>query len=335
MSMPAIFNMPSRLGCCGPLALVGAAIGSTATGMAAVGATTALGGAMAIGGVGAALDSSRKASKAAKGISAPNARSYYGEMTGALDAQRNILPDIAIAEREAMPMYRQLQEESLMGQLGTMGNLYEKYAPAGASISQYNLAHMAPAYQQASGMARDAYMAGMAPGSAGLLSTAMGQAQRDLDAGASLTPQMQTIAQQSARAAMAARGLTGNQAVGQEILNSYRLGTAREDRARQYAGSVYGLGAGIADRSAATYGAPILSNVMSPGSLMGAASGMLGAQGPQFVNPESQYMAGVMGQQYSTQAQVNIARAQAQAGLQSGILSGLGSIAGAYVGRTT
>jgi hypothetical protein len=328
MSMPAIFNMPSRLGCCGPLAIVGAALGGAGALGASVGA---IGGAA----MGMGLDASRKASKAAKGISAPNNRSYYGEMSGALDAQRAILPDIAGAEREAMPMYRQLQEESLMGQLGTMGNLYERYAPAGAAISQYNLAHMAPAYQQASGMARDTYMAGMAPGSAGLLSTAMGQAQRDLDAGASLTPQMQTIAQQSARAAMAARGLTGNQAVGQEILNSYRLGTAREDRARQYAGSVYGLGAGIADRSAATYGAPILSNVMSPGSLLGASSGMVGAQGPQFVQPESQYMAGVMGQQYSTQAQVNIARAQAQAGLQSGILSGLGSVAGAYLGRTT
>jgi len=303
--------------------------------MAAVGATTALGGAMAIGGIGAAIDASGKASKAANGISAPNARSYYGEMEGALDAQRRILPGIAAAEREAMPMYRQLQEESLMGQLGTMGNLYEKYAPAGAAISQYNLNNMAPAYQQAAGMARDTYMAGMAPGSSGLLSTGMAQAQRDLDAGVSLTPQMQTLAQQSARAAMAARGLTGGQAVGQEVLNSYRMGLAREDRSRQYAGAVYGLGAAVADRSAATYGAPILSNVMSPGSLLGAASGMTGAQGPQFVNPESQYMAGVMGQQYSTQAQVNIARAQAQAGLQSGILSGLGSVAGAYLGRTT
>ena len=333
MSFPRIFNVPSKLGCCGPLALVGAAIGAK-VGVAGV-AAAGMKGALVAGGIGASLDSKRAASKAAKGISAPNARSYYGEMSGALEAQQAILPDIAAAEREAMPMDRQLQEESLMGQLGTMENLYGRYAPAGAAISQQNLNAMAPSYQRAAGMARDTYMAGMAPGTAGLLSTAMGQAQRDLDAGFSLTPQMQTVAQQSARSAMAARGLTGNQAVGQEVLNSFRLGMAREDRARQYAGSVYGLGAGIADRSAATYGAPILSNVMSPGSLLGAASGMVGAQGPQFVQPESQYMAGVMGQQYSTQAQVNIARAQAQAGLQSGILSGLGSIAGAYIGRTT
>jgi hypothetical protein len=256
-------------------------------------------------------------------------------MQEALASQRRILPDIAAAEREAMPMYRQLQEKSLMGQLGTMENLYGRYAPAGAALSQQSLNAMAPAYQQAAGMARDTYLSGMTQGTQGLLSTMTSQAQNDLNAGRSLTPQMEAIAQQSARAAMAARGLTGNQAVAQEVLNSYKIGNEREDRARLYAGSVYGLNANLSDRAAATYGAPILSNVMSPGSLMGAASGMVGAQGPQFVQPESQYMAGVMGQQYSTQAQVNIARAQAQAGLQSGILSGLGSIAGAYIGRPT
>jgi hypothetical protein len=333
MSFPRIFNFPSKLGCCGPLALVGAAIGAK-VGVAGI-AAAGVKGALVAGAIGSSLDAKRAASKAAKGISAPNSRSYYGEMSEALEAQRAILPEIGEAERDAMPMYRQLQEESLMGQLGTMENLYSRYAPAGAAISQRNLAAMAPSYQTAAGMARDAYMSSMAPGASGLLSTMTSSAQRDLDAGVSLTPQMNTIAQQSARSAMAARGLNGNQAVAQEVLNSYRLGLAREDRARQYAGSVYGLGAGVADRAAATYGAPILSNVMSPGSLMGAASGMVGAQGPQFVQPESQYMAGVMGQQYSTQAQVNIARAQAQAGLQSGILSGLGAIGAAYVGRTT
>jgi len=328
MSFPRIFNVPSRLGCCGPLAVVGAFAG----GSGALGAGV---GALAGAGIGAGLDASRKASSAAKGIKAPPSRSYYGEMQEALASQRRILPDIAAAEREAMPMYRQLQEKSLMGQLGTMENLYGRYAPAGAALSQQSLNAMAPAYQQAAGMARDTYLSGMTQGTQGLLSTMTSQAQNDLNAGRSLTPQMEAIAQQSARAAMAARGLTGNQAVAQEVLNSYKIGNEREDRARLYAGSVYGLNANLSDRAAATYGAPILSNVMSPGSLMGAASGMVGAQGPQFVQPESQYMAGVMGQQYSTQAQVNIARAQAQAGLQSGILSGLGSIAGAYIGRPT
>jgi hypothetical protein len=252
-------------------------------------------------------------------------------MTGALEAQRAVLPDIAEAEREAMPMYRQLQEESLMGQLGSLRNLYGQYAPAGAEISQMNMRTMAPVYQQAAQQSRDAYMSSMAPGSAGLLSTMTQQAQTGLDAGRGLTPEMSRLAQQSARAAMAARGLTGNQAIGQEVLNSYRLGNEREAQSRQFATGVYGLGQGVADRAAATYATPILSNVMSPGSLMGAATGMTQAQGPQFVQPESQYMAGVMGQQYSTQAQVNIARAQAQAGLQSGILSGLGSLGGAYL----
>jgi hypothetical protein len=280
-------------------------------------------------------DSIMGAKKAAKGINAPPPRSYYGEMSGAIRAQRAILPNIAEAEREAMPMYRQLQEESLMGQLGSLKNLYGQYAPAGAEISRMNMQAMAPVYQQAAQQSRDAYMASMASGSAGLLSTMTQQAQAGLNAGRGLTPEMSSLAQQSARAAMAARGLTGNQAVAQEVLNSYRLGNEREAQARQFATGVYGLGQGVADRAAATYATPVLSNVMSPGSLLGAASGMTQAQGPQFVQPESQYMAGVMGQQYSTQAQVNMARAQAQAGLQSGILSGLGQIGAAYIGKTT
>lgn len=320
----SMFGPPSKLGCCGPLALVGGMLGGAGALGASVGA---LGGAA----IGMAGDSYINGKKAAKGISAPNARSYYGEMSGALEAQRQVLPDIYRAELEAQPMYRQLQEQSLMGQMGSLDRLYGAYTPMAADISQRNLKAMAPVYAGAAAQARDTYMAGMAPGSAGLLSSIMSSAQRDIDAGRNLTPEAQAYAEQSARRAMAARGLTGNQAVQQEVLNTYQMANAREDRARQYAGAAYGLGSGLAQQSAATYGTPILSNVMSPGSLMGAASGMTSAQGPQFVQPESQYMAGVMGQQYSTQAQVNIARAQAQAGLQSGILSGLGSLGGAYL----
>lgn len=332
MSMPGIFNMPSRLGCCGPLAAVGALVGGTAgVGSIAAGATGALAGA----GIGMAGDSYLGGRRAANGLSAPPARSYYGEMAGALEAQRRILPDIARAEREAMPMYRQLQQESLMGQLGSLESLYGQYAPAAARISQANLAQMSPLYQQAAGMSRDAYMAGMAPGGAGLLSKMNQQAEIGLAAGRGLTPEMQTLAQQSARAAMAARGLTGNQAIGQEVLNSYKLSTERENQARQYAATVYGLNSALSERAAATYGNPVLSNVMSPGSLMSASATMVGAQGPQFVQPESQYMAGVMGQQYNTQGQVNIARAQALAGMQGGMLSALGQVGGAYLGRDT
>lgn len=276
-------------------------------------------------GAGASMSAAKQAGKR------PPPRSYLGEMEEAISSQRRVLPSIMTAEREAMPMYRQLQEESLTGQLGSLESLYGQYRPAAARISQANLAQMSPLYQQAASMSRDAYMAGMAPGSAGLLDTMTRQAQVGLAAGRSLTPEMQTLAQQSARAAMAARGLTGNQAIGQEILNSYRLSNEREAEARKFATGVYGLGASLADRSAATYGAPMLSNVMSPNSLIGAASGMIGSQGPQFVQPESQYLAGVKGQQYNTEAQSNMAKAQAMAGMGAGFMSMAGAIGGGYL----
>lgn len=69
------------------------------------------------------------------------------------------------------------------------------------------------------------------------------QLQRDAEAelalGRSLSPEQTREATQSARAAMAARGLaTGNAAVGAEILNRDAYGTARQDQRRAFASGV-------------------------------------------------------------------------------------------------
>lgn len=258
----------------------------------------------------------------------PPPRSYLGEMREALSAQTQVLPQIMDAERAMQPAYRQLQEEALMGQMGSLERLYDAYRPMAARQSAANLTAMAPVYQQAAAGARDTYMAGMVPGQSGLLTTMMSQAQRDLDLGRRLDPEAQSYAEQAARRAMAARGLTGNQAVQQEVLNTYQMGQAREDRARQYAGSVFGLGQGVTNMAAQTYGNTLLSNVMSPSGMMGAAGTMMSAQGPQFAQAESQYLAGVKGQEYNTAAQANMAKAQALAGIGSGFMSMAGSLGG-------
>lgn len=69
------------------------------------------------------------------------------------------------------------------------------------------------------------------------------QLQRDAEAelalGRQLSPEQMREATQSARAAMAARGLaTGNAAVGAEILNRDAYGTARQDQRRAFASGV-------------------------------------------------------------------------------------------------
>lgn len=276
------------------------------------------------------IGAASSASAAKQAGKRPPPRSYFGEMNEALDAQGRILPKIIGTETAAQDAYRGLQERGLMGQMGSLQNLYGAYTPLAAQVSGQNLDAMSPLYQRASMGARDAYVAGMAPGSYGLLNSMIGSAQSDLNAGTGLTPEAQTYAEQAARRAMAARGLTGNQAVQQEVLNTYQMGQARQDRARLFAGTAYGLGSGLSGQAAQTYGNTYLSNIMSPTGMMGAAGTMIGAQGPQFSQAESQYMAGVKGQEYNTAAQSNIAKAQAMAGIGSGFMSMAGSMGQGY-----
>lgn len=73
----------------------------------------------------------------------------------------------------------------------------------------------------------------------------LGDAQRELALGQSLSPEEQRNATQSARAAMAARGMaTGNAAAGAEILNRDAYGRQRQDQRRQFAmgAEQYGVG---------------------------------------------------------------------------------------------
>lgn len=91
------------------------------------------------------------------------------------------------------------------------------------------------------------------PESARLLALLNQQAEGDLMAGSSLTPEDLRYAQQSARAAMAARGMNGsNAAVADEILRQYNLGQDRLNQRRQFAGNVVGL-------NTATYQNPMLN----------------------------------------------------------------------------
>lgn len=222
-----------------------------------------------------------------------------------------------------------------MGQLGVMQDLYGYYMPAAAELGARNLDAYAPMYGAAAQYASGAMRQGIGAGGVNLLDTMTGQAQAGLDAGQSMTPADLAYAQQSARAASAARGLnTSGMGIANEILNTYRMRTAREDRARQYAQSVYGLNQGVATLGQQLYGQPItaLVSAMSPATLIGQAQGFQSSQGPQFMQPESQYMANVMGGNANTSMQTSMANAQISAGRQAGMMSMLGSIGGGIMG---
>jgi hypothetical protein len=124
----------------------------------------------------------------------------------------------------------------------------------------------------------NAYMSQM-PGVAGIAQGLSDQAQQDLAAGRSLTPEEARLATQSAREAYAARGTAlGPQAIGAEILSRAELGNQRY-RERQ---------------AAAAQAAGTISNLYTPALQQayqrqaGAEAYNLGAQGQQFGQAMSQ-----------------------------------------------
>lgn len=318
-----------------PLALLGGALGATTAGMTALGATTALGGAMAGAGLGSMLGGVGGGGGKGGKISAPTNRSYLGEMQDALNSQGNVQDQLLGLERQYTPQYQQLQKETLMGQMGTLQSLYGEAIPQSVALQSQYAQAQAPVYGQVGQLAQNAYQQTLDPQTRMLAAQMQQSAIEDMSYGRQLTPQQQQLAQQSARQAMAARGLSGNQAVAQEVLNSYQMGTAREDRARQYAGNVYQGGIQQAGQAMGLYGSPLLANMntISPTGLLAQGQAMQQGLGAKLFQPESQYNAGIYGANQSNQTQTQIANAQISAGQNAGMMSMIGQLGGAYLGN--
>jgi hypothetical protein len=251
-----------------------------------------------------------------KKIAAPKPRDYKQEMLDSMAGQEAIQPRLLELERQYQPLYQKLQQEMMDRQMGYQMDSYEKALPRS---------------QQIAGMAQQgamsAYRQGMGADTMGLYDTMLASAQTDLSAGRGLTPEMEKYAQQSARQAMAARGLSGNQAVAQEVLNNYQLGEGRENRSRQFAGMMYGAGQGNLQNALGTY------SPYAPQTMYGGAASMTQGLGAQIFNPESQYNAGLITANRKEEMDVKIANQQASNSRMNAIIGGVGSIAGAAMGN--
>jgi hypothetical protein len=254
-------------------------------------------------------------------------------MQDALKAQSGIQGQLLDLERQYTPQYQELQRSTLSGQMGTLGSLYRDAGSLSAGLQSDYLGMQAPIYGQVGQAAMGAYQQSLDSGTKGLYESMMQSAQNDLNAGRNLTPQMQQLAQQSARQAMAARGLSGNQAVAQEVLNSYQMQNAREDRARQFAGSMYANGVNQTASAMGLYGNPLMTqlNAVSPTALLGTAGQMSQGLGTKIFQPESQYNAALQSANQGVQTQIAAANAQAQAGWASGLMGMAGSLGGAIL----
>jgi hypothetical protein len=269
-----------------------------------------------------------------KGIQAPAQRSYLGEMQDALRSQGQIQGSLLDLERQYTPQWQQLQQETLMGQMGNLNALYGQAGQYSQGLQNAYLGMQAPIYGQVGQAARNAYQQTLDPTTAGLYNSMASSATSGMANGRNLSDQELRMSQGNARAAMAARGMQfGNQAIAAEVLGSYNLSNQREDRARQYAGQVYGIGQQNAQQAMSMYGTPLMNqmNAISPTGLLGSAGQMSQNLGAKLFTPESQYMAGVYGANQSNNTQTAIGNAQAQAGWGAGMQSMVGNLGGAYL----
>jgi len=270
-----------------------------------------------------------------KKISAPAPRDYKQEMLDAMAGQEAIQPRLLELERQYQPLYQKLQQEMMDRQMQFQMDSYGKAIPRSAELSGQYADAMQPVYGKIGQSSMDAYRTGMGGEAMGLYDQLNASATEGLQAGSGLTAQMTKESQQAARLAMAARGLTGNQAVAQEVLGNYQMGMQREDRARQFAGNVYGIGQGNFQNAMATYGNSMLNqaNAYSPANMYGTAYNMSQGLGAQIFNPESQYNSNLITANRKEAMDVKIANQQASNSLTNSIIGGVGAIAGAAMGN--
>jgi hypothetical protein len=271
-----------------------------------------------------------------KKVKAPPPRDYKQEMLDAMSAQEAIQPRLLALEQQYTPLYQQLQNENQIRGMQYMQDAYGASIPRSAELSQQYAEAMQPAFSSIGTTARNAYNATLDPSVSGLLGALGQQATADLARGTALSPEEQKQAEQSARIAMAARGLSGNQAIAQEVLNNYNLGQARQNAARAFAGSVYGMGQQSAQQAMGMYGNTMLGAAQnfSPAAMYGTTANMQQGLGAQIFQPESQYNAQLITANRKEAMDAQIANAQSRNALTSGLMSAVGTIGGAFLGNT-
>lgn len=270
-------------------------------------------------------------------VKPPAERGYLSEMQSALSGQGGIQGQLLSLEKQYTPEYQALQKQALMGQMGNLASIYAQTNDQSVALQQQNLQSQGALYGQVGGYARNAYNNTLDPTTAGLYNSMASQAASGLADGRNLSEQEMRMGQGNARAAMAARGMQfGNQAIAAEVLNSYNLSNQREDRARQYAGSVYGIGQQNAQQAMQMYGQPLMNqmNQFSTPTVLGQSEKMYGSLGNKLFQPESEYNSSLISANQQNEMQAQMANAQAQAGMISAGIGAIGTMGGGLLGNT-
>ena len=260
-----------------------------------------------------------------------DAQQYYNENMGAISAQKKIVPAAMQAEEAMLPELQGYQRRSMASQSQNLLGQYGQLQPYANQAQQQYQNQLIGMYGQGGQMATDYAVQSLGPQGAYNYNMFQQQAGEGLAMGSQLGYQDQMYAQQSARAAMASRGLTGNQAVGQEVLNSYQLGNQRLQQRQAMGAQAYQMANQQQSFGQQTYNAPAMQTsqgLYGVGELYGATQNSFQSFGPQFLQPESQYLANIRANRISGENADKAAKAQENAGF----LGMLGAVAGAAIG---
>lgn len=261
---------------------------------------------------------------------APKVPSYSSQMRSALTAQQRIAPQLLALEQQYQPQITALNLSGLQGALfgtgdqqGYLGTL-QQLAPEYRQMEAADTAALRAEELKQLGQFAPQYVQTFrgAAGSQGLLSGLQQQAEQDLAAGSSLTPEEARQAQQASRAAFAGRGLgLTNRAIGSEILNQYGLGQERLQQRRQFAGQTAAQleGSGMPQYYQTMMGGGSLQNLMA---LTGQGQGLAGYnQGANFFNPESQMAMDISAQRTQAKAAAGAANAANKSAMTSSAMN--------------
>lgn len=260
---------------------------------------------------------------------ASDSDAYYQEMLGASKAQAKIYPQAIELERSIMPGMQSYQSELMGSQSQNLLGQYQGMQGASNQAQAQYQQQLLGMYGMGGNMATNASIQNLGYGGQNVYNQFMQQANEGLAMGSGLSYEDQTYAQQNARAAMAARGLTGNQAVAQEVLGGYMLGNQRQQQRQQMGMQAYQMANQQQQFGQQAYLNPAMQQaggVYGLGQLYGSTQASFEGLGPQFLQPESQYLANIRSNRISQENADKAAKAQNQAG----IVGGIATVASAY-----
>jgi hypothetical protein len=254
---------------------------------------------------------------------------YLTEGSNAIKAQEYLMELQAQAENRLQPTMTAQQMSSLKGQtMGLMGLYGDLYQPA----QQLQQRYATDQIRMMGGLGANATQSAMAsldPTTRGIYDTFGQQALTDLQAGSFLNSQETNQAQQAARAAAAARGVSfSRQGIDLEVLNTYNMGQRRLAQRQGVAQQAYQMGAGQQQIGLQGFLSPAFGASQQYGltGLVGGGQSTYAAAGQSaFLSPESQYLANIRSNRIQQQNADAAAKAQRQAGFASGAGSLIGS----------